>query len=431
MKLNSLTVKNFRGFSELPVSFHDHLTVLVGINGAGKTSILDAIAISLGTVFTAFDGLTGIKIKKQDASIKAYKVGSGDDVQGQYPVVICANGALGSEDVAWERSLNRDSGSTTIKNASKLISIAKSYQERLRNGDTTLSLPIIAYYGTGRLWDYHREKKNNAFKNDSRLNGYVDALDGTANIKLMLNWFRKKAIEKQENQELGMGPIPELEAVYHAMEECYSLATGETDVRIRYSVSTNELNVYYAAKDGTRVRLPLNQLSDGFKSTLSLVADIAYRAAVLNPQLSDRVTKESDGIILIDEVDLHLHPSWQRRVLNDLQTIFPKMQFIVSTHAPAVIQSISREHLRILRDNRLEMPSLQTFGKDVNGIFRSVMDVSERPIEIKMRFNSLYELLDNEQYDDAEQMLNQLEDEIGSDDPEIVACRVQLDLERR
>ena len=87
----------------------------------------------------------------------------------------------------------------------------------------------------------------------------------------------------------------------------------------------------------------MKELSDGYKNTLSMVADIAYRMAVLNPWLLDRVLTETTGIVLIDEIDLHLHPQWQQRIIGDLRTIFPKVQFIVSTHAPLVINSVKRQ----------------------------------------------------------------------------------------
>ena len=96
--------------------------------------------------------------------------------------------------------------------------MGKNFEYRLQKGDTTLLLPIIAYYGTGRLWDYHREKQTNIFEKNTRTNGYIDSLSGTTNIKLMMNWFLKMTVQKYQNQENGYGPIPELEAVFSAME---------------------------------------------------------------------------------------------------------------------------------------------------------------------------------------------------------------------
>jgi len=177
------------------------------------------------------------------------------------------------------------------------------------------------------------------------------------------------------------------------------------------------------------MRIPINQLSDGYKSTVSLVADIAYRMAVLNPQCLGNVCNETSGIVLIDEVDLHLHPAWQQRILSDLTSIFPKVQFIVSTHAPEVINSVPKENVIIIEDNSAIPAPVETYGKDANGILRSVMHVKERPQIIMERFNEFYSAIDTEDYAKAGDILNCLENDIG-EDPELVSMRVQLDLEQ-
>ena len=110
--------------------------------------------------------------------------------------------------------------------------------------------------------------------------------------------------------------------------------------------------------------MPVSVLSDGYRCTISLIADIAYRMALLNPQLLDSVLTETDGIVLIDEIDLHLHPTWQKRVLKDLMDIFPKVQFIVSTHAPEVINSVKSDSVIILKDDKVLSATDETYGRD-------------------------------------------------------------------
>lgn len=174
----------------------------------------------------------------------------------------------------------------------------------------------------------------------------------------------------------------------------------------------------------------MKELSDGYKNTLSMVADIAYRMAVLNPWLLDNVLKETTGIVLIDEIDLHLHPQWQQRIIGDLRAIFPKVQFIVSTHAPLVINSVKKENLLILTDQQAVEPQNEVFGRDANAILSSVMGASERPSEIKQMFQSVYDAIDEQRYDDAASTLQQIEDKIGSADPELTSAQVSLELER-
>ena len=377
MKIEKLILNNYRCFEHLELDFHDKLTVVVGTNGSGKTSVLEGAVVALGTLFTELEGIKDISVSKKDVRLKSYSMGETDDVQPQYPLEIFAEGEADNHSLKWKRSLNGEGGRTTKKNAQEMTAISENYQKRLQEGDKTLILPLIAYYGTGRLWDYHREKKTDLFKENTKTNGYVDSLDGTANIKLMLNWFRKKTVQMAQNNGKRMTVYTELPTVYAAMETCYQRITGYADISISYNLDTNELDCCYKDDSGQIMRIPLSQMSDGYKGTISLIADIAYRMAVLNPQLGKNVILETDGIVLIDEVDLHLHPAWQHRILSDLQEIFPKIQFIVTTNAPAVISSVKSDNLVILKNNQVLDAGSETFGKDVNSILNEIMGVSE------------------------------------------------------
>lgn len=249
--------------------------------------------------------------------------------------------------------MNSAKGRGGLASAKELTAIAQSYQERMRNGDRELRLSIISYYGTGRLWVQHREKKNDTFEKNNRSSGYIDSLDGAANDKLMMKWFQKMTIQElQRKQE-----IPEFTAVRTAMEQVFASITGFSDVSVQFNLDTGDIDVIYYDQNNEHVRIPLSLLSDGYKCTISLIADIAYGMAILNPQLLDKVLAETEGIVLIDEVDLHLHPTWQKRILKDLMDIFPKVQFIVSTHAPEVINSVKSDSVVILKDNTV-LPSV-------------------------------------------------------------------------
>ena len=178
------------------------------------------------------------------------------------------------------------------------------------------------------------------------------------------------------------------------------------------------------------MNIPLSQMSDGYKSTISLVADIAYRMAILNPQLEANVLKDTDGVVLIDEVDLHLHPAWQHRILSDLMCIFPKIQFIVTTHAPAVISSAKSENLVILENYEVMGANSEIYGNDINSILKSVMGVSDRNPVIAELFDKFYSLLNDVQYDEAEKILDKIDEQRDYHDKEAAADRVKLKLER-
>ena len=159
MRLEFLTMENYRLFSKLNVIFHENLTVLAGNNGAGKTAVLEGATVALGTLFSKLDGITGTSLRPSDARLKAYAIGSSDDVQPQYPVRVTAVGLLDGKAVQWTRGLNTSEGSMTVGEAKEVIAFSQNWQERLRSGDQSLLLPLIAYYGTARLQDNHREKR--------------------------------------------------------------------------------------------------------------------------------------------------------------------------------------------------------------------------------------------------------------------------------
>lgn len=434
MYLEKLKLHNFRCYDKLEIDFNRQLTVLVGKNGSGKTTVLEAIAIALGTWFVGFNIVNAKGINKRtDPLRKAYQIGATDDVQTQFPVEIEAWGKIEeSKDqiLHWKRELYTPTGTMTTKDAKEIVEYAAEYQKAISEGRTDIYLPMVAYYGTGRLWDYHRQKRTDVFKVSSRTNGYIDCLDGTANVKLMMDWFQIMTINKYQRQEENLESNPELDTVYLAMEKCLTNLSGYSDVKIRYNMGTQELDVYYSEQDKQRMRIPLNQLSDGYKGMISLVADIAYRMATLNPQLGTEVLSKGDGVVLIDEVDLHLHPAWQQKVIDNLMNIFPKVQFIVSTHAPAIISSVKTDKLRILSNKEVCMTANQVYGKDVNSVMKEIMGVNDRPDQFVELFEKFYRLLSEKKYDEAGAVLDKLDEERGYHDPEIVKCRVKLKLER-
>lgn len=427
MKINEITIKNFRGFEDFYAELNPNLTVFIGNNGSGKSTVLDAISISIGTFFSGLDGVPGTGINKDDVTCKSFDMGTVIDLQHQYPSVITAKGDVGGEIMEWSRSLNGAGGRTTTIDAKSIISAAEGYQARIREGDTSLILPIISYYGTGRLWAQKREKRpSDQLVQFSRLSGYIDCLAAESNEKLMLKWFEKMTIQQAQRQQ----PSPELNAVEQAVSRCFAGITGSEQVVTQFNLDTHSLDILYTDASGKKVRVPMKNLSDGYKNTIGMIADIAYRMAILNPQLLENVLTETPGIVLIDEVDLHLHPVWQQRIIQDLQTLFPKVQFIVSTHAPSVISSVKRENMLVLdADGQPYTLPVEVYGKDANSILSAVMDANHRPAEVQAMFDRFYLTVETD-LTQAESILNEIEALIGSEDPELTQARVTLALEQ-
>ncbi|MHB8125760.1 MAG: AAA family ATPase [Desulfitobacteriaceae bacterium] len=378
MNINNICLLNFRCFENTQIKFNNELTIIVGSNGAGKSSVLDAVAIAMGSFIAGIDGIQSNSISKDDVRFVSYELGSVIDRQPQFPVNIQCEANINEEVLTWVRALNSETGKTTIVDAKQIMKYADGLQQNVRKGDRNTILPLVSYYGTGRLFAQKKKKRSStSLQSATRFTGYIDCLDIMSNEKLMLEWFKKMTlIELQEKRDL-----PELRAVNGAIKKSLDGVLSEngqtTESNVFYEIKTNDLIITYTDNHGKLMKHPLRELSDGYKNTLSIIADIAYRMAVLNPQLLENVVRLTPGIVLIDEIDLHLHPSWQKRIIKDLRNIFPKVQFILTTHSPSIISSISNEHLIILKDNEAKYPSSSTYGRDVNSVLHEIMGVSD------------------------------------------------------
>lgn len=452
--LKRLELTNFRKFGHLHVDFDEHLTVLIGDNGSGKTAILDAAAISLGAllirVTSPYSAIDGRNIQSSDMRLLPVKTGSTISNQPQ-PVEIQADAMFRNREIRWSRTMNegRRLGGT-LKEAT---AVSQTLQDEITQGGQSV-LPLLAYYGTGRLWFHKREKKYSEMvfsRGYSRSNGYIDCLDSANNEKLMLNWFERMTSLEIQGQQFGTGErLPELDAVRKALSLCFRDLTGTDKVTVIFDLKSNSLRLVEYDETGSSM-LPFENLSDGYRNTLSLIADIAYRMAVLNPNAEDILS--SPGVVLIDEIDLHLHPRWQERIIQDLTSIFPRVQFIVSSHAPSVVASVKAAKLRGIRplheNEGVEnihglaelsgvfddayttyAPSDESYGHDAGDILEDVMNANERPVQVKRQIEEFHHALDDGKLDSAANKLADLERTVGPRDHDVVSGHVALDLER-
>ena len=382
------------------------------------------MAISIGTYFAKIPTAYSLPIQKEDVLRKSYLTGSIISTEYQFPVVISTEGIANGEFIEWSRELNGLKNKTTVKNASNLIEVGHIQQQNIQNGVTDTTLPIFAYYGTGRLY----KKKNNRItkldiKKSSRLDGYTDALSLGTNEKQLLRWFEDMTLIKiQEDRE-----IPELKTVKTAIEKCFEIGNKDvTDVSINYSVKSKDIEVSYR-KNNEIEKLPLHMFSDGIRITLTMVADIATRMAKLNPQLLDNVL-ETPGVILIDEIDMHLHPSWQSRIITSLLETFTNIQIITTTHSPIVISNIESEYLRILKNNEIMNPSTN-YNRELDDIVNNIMETDYRPEEVRNLINQINQNIDNEELEEAKELLDNLKDILGETDSEVISARNSIELE--
>ena len=390
MKLEWVEIENYRAIEKLKLRLDPSLTVLHGANGDGKTSVLNAIATGLGGIARWLPGVSGISFRDTDLRRR------NTDLHRPQPLRVALKAIDGT---GWER---RRLGSSRQMIAQRRLKDAiEAIVDADRDDDAdTQDLPIIAFYDTDRaVIDPPRRKRG--FKTSfSRYAALQDALSPRTDFKEFFKWFY--ALENEELREPSRRDrdyqLPELQAVRTAIER---IVPGVSNPRVmsrplRFVVSVvpGVGMAEHPESDRPRRRpdcgagaaaapedLELDQLSGGYRIMLALAADLARRMAQGNPHLPDPL--ESEAVVLIDEVDLHLHPRWQQRVLTDLTGTFPNAQFIVSTHSPPVLTTVKPERVVHLYryDGRIHAAHscAPTYGAEAGGVLEAVMGVRERP----------------------------------------------------
>ncbi|MFB2830098.1 AAA family ATPase [Aeromonas jandaei] len=437
MKLKQLHIYNFRCFQELSITFEDKLTVIVAENGAGKTAILDAIALGFGRYLTKLPGVTGRATKATDLRV--------DKLEKQSPFLMLgwqaeAEGSL----LSWSSGRKRDSSISVAQIQSLLKS---EYQFLLKQGAKGLDaftldivkreaesepvlLPVVAYYGTNRAIRNEVKRRRGFKQKFSRFDALVGALEPDSSFRSAFEWFNAmEDLERREQQTKRDFDyrLPELQWVRAAIEQMLNgcLVEPRTLIRpLRFVI--DKVN-----DDGSRQTLRISQLSDGYKIVLGLVMDLARRMVEANPTTQTQPDISSPlalpAIVLIDEIDLHLHPKWQQQVLGDLIRTFPNTQFIVTTHSPQVISTVHTASIRVLgldiNGNQVAaMPLAHTYGEQSNSVLRTVMQVDPQPpINEKADLLLLTEWVDQglADKDEAKKLMKQLLMALGAEHPQL------------
>jgi len=385
LRVDRLELKNFRCFAECAIGLHPELTVLVAENGRGKTAILDAVGLAL-SLFVDTIGGTGQLHGLERADVRVVQGANGAMVPA-LPTEFAMEGYVAGQSLRWRRVL-RGYGlraRTTKTGAESLCRAAeelrKSDRQAAERGEGALIFPLVAFYGTGRLWSEHRltkEKRTHATDASERVSGYIDCLSPSSSFKGMVAWYENKMSEARDPR--FSTALSKNLALLAAVQNAIRLVlepTGWSDLDWDFERQS------VVVRHPEHGRLPLSALSDGVRNMIALVADIARRCASLNAHLSEAAARQTPGVLLIDEVDMHLHPRWQQTVIDLLRRTFPELQMILSTHSPHVLSTVDRESIRVVsvRDGHgsIETPTFQTRGVESADVLSSIMRVDPIP----------------------------------------------------
>ena len=345
MKINNIKIQNFRGYESLNVDLNPNFNLIIGDNGSGKTAILEALTVAIGSFFLGIKGANSRGVYEKDIRIATFE----HSEEYQFPVVVKANGIVHNQTISWLRTLEGINNRTTSKQANSIKGLASKIDTMVRKGEV-VNLPLLIYYATGRLFDVARdndelskEKKRERQQISSRFRAYDRSLEAKSTHRQFQKWFRGKELARIQKGVGDMNLEVVKKTIIDSIPNC---------VNIYYEFDTDKPQGLKVELGDGRI-LPFNSLSDGTRNFFAIIADMAYMCLTLNPHLKDKALKETEGVVLIDELDLHLHPDWQRKIINILRNTFPKVQFVVTTHSPFLIQETGQNQLIILKDNKI------------------------------------------------------------------------------
>ncbi len=416
MHITQLELDGFRGARALAVDFDPRVNVFVGRNGAGKSSLLDAAAILLSWLPNRIRTLraSGRPLSKPDDI-------HNDSDKARIGLTL----SYGQQTYPWHLTRYRTGyAKETGSNLTAVTRLAQQLQEEITATQGKANLPLVVHYPANRavsdipleVYDRHPFELLCAFDG---------ALAGTTDFRGFFAWFRNREDLENENRRYLKDPTkPEgysfpdrqLEAVRTAISKALP---GISNPTVRRQPLRMEVT-----KDGET--LTVNQLSDGEKCLMAMVGDIARRLSIANPGRNNPL--EGEAVILIDEIELHLHPTWQHHILPCLLELFPNAQFIVSTHSPHVITHVPKGNLFLLDRHKanLAIRPVCAYGKAADQILKDVMGMeTTRPDAIAQKLRDIHLAIGAKSFASAKQKLESLRDSIG-EDPDIVRAEVLM-----
>jgi predicted ATP-binding protein involved in virulence len=414
MRIDKIHIQGFRGIDELKMDLNPKFNLIIGENGSGKTAILEAISVAMGALFLGMPGASTRTIRDED--IRYFKTPEGTFEYAQKTLIDVMEGVLNSpieivssdkkiKPINWHKERNGINGSTLHGNNSLIKKKAQDIVKFIRDPkrSTVVSLPVLTYYSTSRLWKEAREnktKKKFPQKLPSRFRAYNNALEAKSTFKIMLDWFESKFLDLAVNKQTTF----QLDCVKNTI---IKNTPGATDVK--WVFEEDRIQTLYICFENN-VEIPFNFLSDGYRNTIAIFSDLAWRCVTLNPHFGVEACSLSEGMVLIDEIDLHLHPSWQKTIVKQLKETFPKIQFVATTHSPFIIQEMEDGEVFKINDTADgildELKGVNKLG--IEDIAEDVQDVDSPNMSLKRE----------EMFEAAENYYQLLEKTEGERNPE-------------
>ena len=408
LHLKSLKLRNFKGIAELDLALDESLTLLAGVNGVGKTSVIQALVAAV--TYTWFE--------KSPHDYPLFR----------HPGIVARNGASDTEIVLEFSSPGQASLVAGFSLERRNLRLDRSNRPPLRKflENLSASLPLVIYYEQSRAASPssggHRVSVSSKINRESSLNTTVSSPN-----EFKAWFFEKEADEGRETRERQ--DLKHEDAELKTIRGLLTQLDGFTAVRSRKPPDSDE-RILLLEKEG--VEIDFDSLSGGEQAFLLLAADLARRLMLESPNTP---VDEAPGIVCIDEIELHLHPAWQRRILKTLMETFLACQFVVSTHSPQVIAGMKARHVRMLTpgENGVRKVShpIASKGHDSNSILKGILDTPERDDEVSQLFADFDRLADDGEFEEAERVLGELDQAVEGQSSGVAIRQAKLNRLRR
>jgi len=419
MQLKSLRLSQVRGFEQGEFEFKPGMNLIVGINGAGKSTVLDVLRIMLSQ---ALPKISVSKSKQIPFVLSDIRKGQTklktklEFLTSNIPFTLVSEYALRSE----ERSVPKYTFSILPEN----IKIQKSIQ-------VSSEQPLVVFFSPIRSHPVMKISGRGSSAGGQAFSFANSLYHRELRIREFIDWFRAQSeLGRDEPEKTIFGRNQDLfnQVVRSFLDNCSNLRVEtenlpekrDKDGNIVEQKPTPQMLI---DKNGTT--LDIRQLSDGERGMLSLVLDLARRLYYANPKLSDPL-QEGEAVVLIDELDLHLHPGWQRDVVQKLTNIFPKCQFIATTHSPQILGEVSPDNIHILEAGKAPYRPDQSLGMDSNWVLRFLMGTDERNSGFKQELERISKLIEIEDYDQAISLIDIALQKYG-ESAELVRLQTRID----
>lgn len=389
MRIKHLDIRNFRGYEQKSFDFDEKLTVVVGNNTAGKTALLQAVQVALGAFLASLKALPNEPAFRhnftKDDEFQRYDREKKDffkndevtriDVKATFPRTV-DNRYYEPEnkDISWWLEFRGNKTTHSVDCVGELMDeVERMERKRETEGDNAI-YPLVLSFGANRIDNQYRAATKTKERASKITKGYKSSLRETVDFQSAFDWLYR--------YEQNMKKEQEFEGTYEAVLEALTTAIPAlSDIMV--DSKNNELTAKVSVRGQEPSYQTFDHMSDGFKSVICIVAETAYRCVQLNGFLGKNAVKQTPGVVLIDELDLYLHPRWQQHLLEDLQNAFPLIQFIVSSHSPFIIQSVRKQNLI----------TLDGVNDDTDPIYRSIEEIVVSEMNMETRRSKAYNLM--------------------------------------